>query len=529
MVGDGWGWLVGLVRRIASVRRIWQKGASTKGSSPICSTREGVLVVVEAVTLRFSDRLRGGLLFVSLVDLDSLGGRGLRVDLCMRGIRQAWQGQVGAAMPLLVAVSGGADSMVLAELLWRALPTAPQYWYHCDHQLRPESAADAVFVAEAAAARGLRLLQQRVAVAERAAAWGVGLEEAGRRVRLQGYRWAARRVGARVVALAHHRDDQVETVLSNILRGAGPLGEAGMPSVRHEDELSLWRPLLAYDRAALRDWAWVEGIGWREDASNTDRRFRRNWLRHKLLPEWEAQVPGFGAALAAWAGQRQEALAERDVRLAPAWQQARRAQRWAVHELTHLARDDRWHCWQWLIQELGWPRQRQTWHRLDDLLAGSPDRRLSLAGRTVLRRLEWLDWRSVTASAVGAVVIAGPGVWRRCGARLSVEAIDGEMVVTRDPWIAEVDRDRLQGTLCWRSIVPGDRWRALGAGGSRGLQRWLRDKGLSVPERRARAVIADEAGVIWVPGFTIAERVRLRAESRRAWRLRYDDRQAVEI
>ena len=177
---------------------------------------------------------------------------------------------------VLVAVSGGADSVALLHLLHELAPVwrLTLHVLHVDHGLRPDSAADGRFVREL----GERL---RVPVAVERVHVGPGsVEAAARAARYAALEAAAARVGAARIALGHTLDDQAETVLMRVLEGAGVRGLAAIPPVRGR----IIRPLLDIRRAALRDMLAAEGLDWVEDPSNRDPKFLRNRIRHELLP-----------------------------------------------------------------------------------------------------------------------------------------------------------------------------------------------------------------------------------------------------
>lgn len=191
----------------------------------------------------------------------------------------------------LVGVSGGKDSVALLHLLmaegFRDLVVC-----HLDHGLRAESTEDAAFVRDLAAGLGLPLTSERVDVA--AAAEKESIETAARRVRYEFFARQAREHGCAEVLLAHHADDQVETFLFNLLRGSGAQGLAGMcpRSVRVVEgvELQLLRPLLGTWREEIEQYVADHHLGFREDASNLDRRHTRNRMRHDLLPALESAI-----------------------------------------------------------------------------------------------------------------------------------------------------------------------------------------------------------------------------------------------
>jgi tRNA(Ile)-lysidine synthase len=217
---------------------------------------------------------------------------------------------------IAVAVSGGADSLALLHAL-RTL-AGPRGWLlevvTVDHRLRPDpdggSAADAAFVADHAAALGLGARVLTLAAADLARHRHAGPEAAARAARYQALGQAAAAAGCAWVATGHTLDDQAETVLLQLLRGAGPDGLAGMAVVGElpwTPALSLLRPLLAVRRAETRACCRALGLAWREDPSNADQRLLRNAVRSRVLPLLEELRPGSAATLA-----RTAALARED-------------------------------------------------------------------------------------------------------------------------------------------------------------------------------------------------------------------------
>ena len=194
------------------------------------------------------------------------------------------------------AVSGGADSIALLHAL-RTL-AGPRGWrlgvLTVDHGLRAGSAADAAFVAAQAARLGLPVRVLRLAPEALDAGRQAGPEGAARQARYAALLGAADEDGWQWVATGHTLDDQAETVLLQLLRGAGPDGLAGM-AVRSGRVL---RPLLGVRQEATRACCAAVGAGWREDPSNEDHRFLRNAVRGRVLPLLEELRPGATATLA---------------------------------------------------------------------------------------------------------------------------------------------------------------------------------------------------------------------------------------
>jgi tRNA(Ile)-lysidine synthase len=206
------------------------------------------------------------------------------------------------AATVAVALSGGRDSMALLDA---ATAIAPELGLtlsaiHVHHGLSPNADAWTRFCEEECARRGVPLTVHRVAVDR---ALGDGLESAARRARYEAFEAAA----VDAVALAHHADDQAETVLLQLLRGAGPHGLAAMPASRASRRLLFVRPLLALPRSALAAYARARSLSWVEDESNADQRRARNLVRCTIAPQLAAAFPGYPATLARAASHQSEA------------------------------------------------------------------------------------------------------------------------------------------------------------------------------------------------------------------------------
>ncbi len=193
------------------------------------------------------------------------------------------------AAPLLVAVSGGVDSMSLAHGL--AALDRPLALAHVHHSLRgAEADADRDFVREQARRLGVPFRSRRVDPRARRASASASrsrptLQEAARRLRYDALRGVARELGARTVATAHTLDDQAETVLLRLLRGTGPDGLGGIPETAPLGPgVRVVRPLLAVSRAEVLEFARARGVEWREDPTNDSPAYARNRLRHEWLP-----------------------------------------------------------------------------------------------------------------------------------------------------------------------------------------------------------------------------------------------------
>lgn len=188
---------------------------------------------------------------------------------------------------LIIAVSGGPDSLALLHLLQSLYLSDSLVVAHLNHKLRPSAADDAQFVADVAAAWQVPCHIKEVNVAQLAAAEKVSIETAGRLARYQYFAELARELGAGSVAVAHHADDQSETVLMHILRGSGLRGLRGMlpvSTLAGTRSCLLIRPFLHMPRAMIEAYCQQHSLEPRYDITNIDTTFLRNRVRHDLLP-----------------------------------------------------------------------------------------------------------------------------------------------------------------------------------------------------------------------------------------------------
>ena len=190
---------------------------------------------------------------------------------------------IEAGETVLVAVSGGADSMALLYGLHTLLPHLNCYLHvvHLDHHLRDDSAADAEFVEEHAARLELPFTGHTVELSQLNKQWKLSTEAAGRKARYEFFESVCQETGATKIALGHHRDDIVETVLMNLIRGGGSTGLKGILPIRDGKFI---RPLAGFIRKEIETFLDSENLVPRQDPTNKDQRYLRNRIRHELLP-----------------------------------------------------------------------------------------------------------------------------------------------------------------------------------------------------------------------------------------------------
>ncbi len=232
----------------------------------------------------------------------------------------AWPAEHWRDLNVLLAVSAGADSVALLRAAMATKSKAGGrgrvFVAHLNHALRgAEADADEAWLKALCERLNLPLEVGLSDVAKLAAEQGDGLEASARTARYDFLRNTAERLGARLVATAHTRDDQVETILHRIVRGTGLAGLAGISSTRPlSPSVTLVRPLLDATRQDVLDYLAALGQDYRSDSSNDDLRFTRNRLRLELLPllreQYNAEADAALLRLAAQARDAQQLVAE---------------------------------------------------------------------------------------------------------------------------------------------------------------------------------------------------------------------------
>ncbi len=435
---------------------------------------------------------------------------------------------------VLVAVSGGADSVALLLLLHAAAGKFSLHLEaaHLDHGLRLESSDDADFVRNLCGRLGVPLVVERRDVAGIALATRGNLEELARQERRDFLRTAAQTRQCALIALGHHQGDQAETLLLRLLRGAGPTGLSGMRMT----SAGFVRPLLGFTRVEIHSYLRSQGEGWREDASNADCRLTRNRVRHELLPLLREFNPRIEARLAElcsllaqdeayWEDLVSQTLADhcrpqdsglrlpRNLLLdAPAALAGR-----LVRAALRAVRGDL--------------RQIASRHVADVLaLAGgrAAQAGIDLPGCWVGRRYEWLLFSSAPPEIVEftPVVIAGPGDFALPDGRsLNVSVDQNRSGAAEGRLNVEFAADAAPFPLLVRSARPGDRLRPEGMKGRKKLQDLFVDAKLTREQRAVQLLVARGDEILWVIGMRRCRGYHPAGESRKVLRLRVDNRQ----
>ncbi len=468
---------------------------------------------------------------------------------------------LGPGMKVAAACSGGADSVALVRLLAELKgPLGIRLLVvHLNHQLRGQDAdADEGFVRRLAERLELEFLVRREDVAARARQRKINVEEAGRLARLEFFSSLIAGGKADAVAVAHTLDDQAETVLARILRGAGTRGLAGIYPVveervsfgfaqderRSSSKLVLVRPLLGVRRAELRDYLSEQEQAWREDATNLDRTRLRNRLRLELLPQL-SRVAGPAAIehlarladharqeesfWSAYGEERFQTLVRRsgdewevavEGLLAPMLELARLPARQAAEAQRAVAR-------RLLRRTLAAVRgdlRRITQTHVESVLSlaeeGRSGQSVDLPGVQVERRFDVLVFRAPGGRTPQPVdeemEVAGPRRVRLPDGRglefkvIEVQGLKGGYNSRA------LDARRAPFPLAVRTWRPGDRYCPRGARRPEKLKLLFQQKRVSRRERARCPVVLSGGEIVWTLAFGPAAERELRPDSRRA-------------
>lgn len=405
---------------------------------------------------------------------------------------------VRAGDNVLVAVSGGVDSMVLLHLLQRAATRIGSSLRaaHFDHAMRDDSAATAAWLAEVCESWGIPLHHER-------AHGALHGETAAREARYRFLMRVARAAGSTRIATAHHADDVVETVIFRLLRGTGLRGLAGIPLRRG----ALVRPLLPFTKTELLAYAALHDVPFREDPTNREANYARNRIRHVVLPALESVVPDARAKI--------RALARHAARTEAAWRAAvGRLENEVVvsreNEGFELARpvlleyhpELRARVMRYLLRRFGVVPTRAQTRRLVGFVARAPSGARFEAGRGIVveRAFERIRIRKSRAqdSTGAAVALAGPAgtAQLQLGGRL----YDVAWNVGEPRAGAEIfDAGLLEGGLELRGWRAGDRIQM--PYGTKKLKKLFAEHRVPASERTRLPVLSDTLGrVVWVVG-----------------------------
>jgi tRNA(Ile)-lysidine synthase len=442
----------------------------------------------------------------------------------------AQQGLLAMSDPVLVAVSGGVDSIALLHLLHEL--SGVHHWQltigHFNHQLRgKESDGDERFVVRLARQLGLACEVGRGDVRQFARERKLSVEMAARAMRHEFLARTARRLGMGKVALAHHADDQLELFFLRLSRGAGPDGLAGMKSSRPSPadwDVTLLRPLLGEPKAELIAFAEARRLKFRQDKSNRSPDHMRNRIRHKLLPLLRRTYQGELHRTIPRAMELMRADAEFVIATARQWLRKRRriwselplaVQRAVVHE--ELLRLGIRPQFEW-IEQL---RSGEDWVSVATAVACRRRTDGSLEKRGGMESVEF-------DSSEAFIILGGRRGAMRFDSRMFRWRLHRSQTKRARPVRHEesFDATAIGDRIILRYWRPGDRFQPIGMKQSVKLQDLFVNAKIPVARRRELVVATTLAGdIFWVEGLRIGERFKIGEGTRQILQWRWEPMQ----
>ncbi|WP_239256342.1 hypoxanthine phosphoribosyltransferase [Listeria ilorinensis] len=417
---------------------------------------------------------------------------------------------------LLIAVSGGADSLALLHFLVKNgfAEQDQAAVVHINHMLRAESQEEAVHVAKMVAHYALPFIRADIPVGQLAAEQKIGIEEAARQARYQQFKKVMQEQGYNKLVLAHHADDQIETILMRLVRGSSSTGWSGMAPYRSIASGQVVRPMLAETKANILAYCEKEQISYCADVSNQDLRFTRNRYRAEILPFLQKENPAVHEHFTRFSEESRadfeflEEMAKQlfeqfcslgdecvDVSVENLKNEGIPLQRRVIHLLLKYLYKD-------MPKEI---TSHQQYQILEIIHRNNPSAELHLSKGLIIRRSYeqlhcFFEKKAPVSNEFYYQMVPGDRVrlfdeselrMKQKSSVVQTAGLDGIIVSAAD----------IQLPLIIRSRMPGDRLKLKGTGGTKKLKDIFIDAKIPKYERDQLPVITDATGeILWIPG-----------------------------
>ncbi|MCR5657777.1 MAG: tRNA lysidine(34) synthetase TilS [Bacteroidales bacterium] len=430
---------------------------------------------------------------------------------------------------LILALSGGIDSMVLADLL---LQTKVEFVAaHCNFHLRDEeSDGDDWFVRKFAEKRGIQCFVKHFETEKYAAKHGISIEMAARDLRYSWFEQLRRQLGYDKIVVAHHADDQAETFFINLLRGAGLRGLKGMQPRNGV----IIRPLLWASREQIRQYAVENQVTWREDHTNAESVYLRNKIRNQLLPVFDELQPGARQGLyksleflASENELYRELLKEKLSNLveeqggvsviARRNDEAIQNNTLDCHATLAMTKNEQL-LFEWLRQ-YGFNTD-QCHFIFEAMETGIGNKYYSSTHQLVIGRneLQLYEIKSIMDDEI-QIEIGDEEILSPIHLQLSKLEKTADFVIDKSPEVAQLDFDRIRFPLTMRHWRYGDRFHPLGMKGSKLLSDFFVDQKFTEWQKRNVWLLATADGdILWVVGQRMDDRFKVTAETKSVFR-----------
>ncbi|WP_300487152.1 tRNA lysidine(34) synthetase TilS [Flavobacterium sp.] len=402
---------------------------------------------------------------------------------------------------LLLAISGGIDSMVLLEL-FRALPYTVAV-AHCNFGLRgAESDGDENFVKQWCARQNIRLFTTRFATQEYAATEKCSIQLAARELRYNWFSELLESEGFDYLLTAHHLDDTLETFLINLTRGTGLEGLTGIPAQNGK----IIRPLLPFGRNEIEAYATANSIAWREDSSNASDKYLRNRLRHQVVPILKELNPNFLNGFQDTIGhlQQTETLVQDAVtELYGKIVTEKGEQLHIAIEKLKLIPNYKAYLYQWLK-----PYGFTAWDDIYNLINAQSGKQVFSENYRILKDRDYLVLEKQHKPLTESVEITENQEVTLEQGRLTVYSVTN-VTEDRGGKVIFVDKDKLKLPLILRKWKEGDYFYPSGMTGRKKISKYFKDEKFSLIDKENSWLLCSGNEIVWVVGKRSDRRFRI--------------------
>ena len=416
---------------------------------------------------------------------------------------------------LLIACSGGVDSVVLCHLLY-----SNGYQFsiaHCNFQLRgDDSNSDEAFVKELGLHYDVRVFVKRFDTADYAGTNKLSIQVAARDLRYEWFKRLLTENNLDYLLTAHHADDNVETVLMNLFKGTGITGLQGILPGRNK----IVRPLLFATKQEIQQYAKEHNLNWVEDASNATDKYTRNFFRHQIIPLVESVVPNAAVNVQQTIEHLKEAAILYKQSIEVHKQKLLEFKGDEVHiPVLKFAKVTPFNTIAYeIIKQYGFAANQLP--DLFSLMKSSTGKYIVSSSHRIIKNRKWLVIAPHQSPAASNVLIEE--------ADDLIEFEQGKLVVnftdniqpSADPMVANLDAKHITFPLMLRKWKPGDYFYPLGMPKKKKIARFLIDLKLSKTEKEKVWVIESNQKILWVTGYRIDDRFKITTATKKVLRLK---------
>jgi len=434
---------------------------------------------------------------------------------------------------VLVAVSGGMDSVVLLHVLFRL----KDLWHlrleviHLNHGLRDgEADRDQQFVEQLAKSYHLPVIARQVSVPQLMKSERLSEEQAARKLRYRFFEELLEQRGADLIALGHQADDQAETVMDHFLRGSGVKGLAGMPVRRGK----FIRPLLFATRNEIETYATANSLDYVTDSTNAMVRYRRNRIRHELIPYLQKHFnPAITDVLLRTSGIMDQVEQYLDSQAELAWDRcciSIKKNKIILDIdtfLNYFSVIQKYVLYQ-LFERIALDRSILTAQRMEQILTLI---RRRISGKRIRLTNDWQLWVNHDQVVISSEIVSDYEIPIVIDKHYQLPRGEGEFVarlIDREELPAHfstsrqveyIDYDKISGALAIRNFRTGDRFRPLNGKGEKKLSDFFIDLKIPLHRRKNIPLLVCESGIVWIVGYQIDDRFKLTDKTKRILRL----------